>query len=118
MCNCHDHDHDPNKTNLSRRDALRGGLMASAAGAAAVVGAGAAQAQENPYADPAEPALPPSDMKLDLSRAALVVTDPQIDFLHPEGAYGRAGQGADEIRQLPSRIRPVIQALRQAGAEG
>ncbi|MBO9477644.1 cysteine hydrolase [Shimia sp. R11_0] len=95
MCDCHDH--DPKK--LSRREALRGGLMASAAGAAAVAGAGAVQAQakENPYADPAQPALPPSDMKLDLSRAALVVTDPQIDFLHPEGVtWGVIGASVEE----------------------
>lgn len=86
MCNCHDHDNDSNKK-ISRRSALRGGLIASAAGAAAMMGAGAAQAKakDDPYADPAQPALPPSDMKLDLGRAALVVTDPQIDFLHPKG---------------------------------
>ena len=39
----------------------------------------------SPYADPLEPALPDPGMKLDLSRAALVVIDPQIDFLSPEG---------------------------------
>lgn len=37
------------------------------------------------YEAPAEPALPPSDMELDLPRTALVVTDPQVDFLSPEG---------------------------------
>ena len=42
-------------------------------------------AQENPYAEPEEPGLPPSNMELDLSRTALVVTDPQIDFLSPDG---------------------------------
>lgn len=87
MCNHHDHDE---KKELSRRQALRGGLMA--AGAAAVAGVAATNsaqaakmADKDPYADPEKPALPPSNMKLDLSRAALVVTDPQIDFLHPEG---------------------------------
>ena len=80
-------DDDLKNQSLSRRDALRGGLMASAAGAAAVVGAAPAQAMsaDDPYADPENPALPPSDMKLDLSRAAVVIIDPQIDFLHPEG---------------------------------
>lgn len=42
-------------------------------------------AQENPYAEPEEPGLPPSNMELDLSRTALVITDPQIDFLSPDG---------------------------------
>ena len=38
------------------------------------------------YADPAEPALPATGFKLDLSKAALVVIDPQNDFLSPAGA--------------------------------
>ncbi len=47
----------------------------------------------DPYADPAEPALPPSDMVLDIDRAALVVTDPQVDFLSPEGVtWGVVGE--------------------------
>ncbi len=37
------------------------------------------------YKDPENPALPASDMKLDLERTALVVIDPQNDFLSPEG---------------------------------
>ena len=42
-------------------------------------------AQDDPYAEPEEPGLPPSNMELDLSRTALVITDPQIDFLSPDG---------------------------------
>ncbi|MCA1536707.1 cysteine hydrolase [Bradyrhizobium sp. NBAIM03] len=38
------------------------------------------------YADPANPALPHVPFALDVSRAALVITDPQIDFLSPKGA--------------------------------
>jgi len=89
MCN---HDND---TRLSRRDALRGGA-ALAAATVTVAAAGNAAAAENPYADPASPALPPSDMKLDLSRAALVVTDPQIDFLSPDGVtWGVVGASVE-----------------------
>ncbi len=40
---------------------------------------------ENPYSEPKEPGLPPSTMELNLSRTALVVIDPQIDFLSEEG---------------------------------
>ncbi len=78
MCEHHD------DTKINRRQALIGG---AAIAAATATGASTAAAQnvDDPYADPAEPALPPSDMTLDLARAALVVTDPQIDFLHPEG---------------------------------
>jgi nicotinamidase-related amidase len=96
MCNCDDHDHGGKK--LSRRAALTTGLAGTAAAAATALG-GAAQAQEtaNPYTEPAEPGLPPSDMKLDLSRAALVVTDPQIDFLHPDGVtWGVIGASVEE----------------------
>ncbi|MGR3616262.1 MAG: cysteine hydrolase [Paracoccaceae bacterium] len=90
MCDSHDHG------KFTRRDALRGALATGAA-AASIATATSAQAQENPYADPAEPALPPSNMKLDLSRAALVVTDPQIDFLHPDGVtWGVIGASVEE----------------------
>jgi nicotinamidase-related amidase len=37
------------------------------------------------YAEPSSPALPVSGFELDLDRAALVLTDPQIDFLSPDG---------------------------------
>lgn len=49
------------------------------------------------------------------STTALLTIDLQNDFLHPEGAYGRAGQGAPAIAALPERIRPVRDALRAAG---
>ena len=96
MHNCDDQDHGGKK--LSRREALTSGLAGSAAVAATTL-AGTAQAQEadSPYADPAEPGLPASDMKLDLSRAALVVTDPQNDFLSPKGvAWGVIGASVEE----------------------
>ena len=51
-----------------------------------------ADAQDNPYAEPAEPGLPPSNMVLDLPRTAIVITDPQIDFLSPDGVtWGLVG---------------------------
>jgi len=43
------------------------------------------QAARGPYADPTDPALPSSSMKLDRSKSALVVIDPQNDFLSPGG---------------------------------
>jgi ureidoacrylate peracid hydrolase len=49
------------------------------------------------------------------ARTALLTIDLQNDFLHPEGAYGRAGQRADAIGALPARIRPLRDALRAAG---
>lgn len=49
------------------------------------------------------------------SSTALLTIDLQNDFLHPDGAYGRAGQGADSILALPNRIAPLKNALTQAG---
>ncbi|KZM51818.1 isochorismatase family cysteine hydrolase [Labrenzia sp. OB1] len=49
---------------------------------------------------------------LNPSRTALLTIDLQNDFLHPEGAYGRAGQTAESITALPARVRPVVDALR------
>ncbi|WP_172677010.1 cysteine hydrolase family protein [Aestuariivita boseongensis] len=52
---------------------------------------------------------------LDPKRTGLLTIDLQNDFLHPEGAYGRAGQGAAAISALPARIKPVVDALRAKG---
>lgn len=52
---------------------------------------------------------------LDPKRTGLLTIDLQNDFLHPEGAYGRAGQGAAAIAALPARIKPVVDALRAKG---
>ncbi len=58
----------------------------------ALVLAGTASAQDDPYAEPDEPGLPPSNMVLDLPRTAIVITDPQIDFLSPDGVtWGLVG---------------------------
>ena len=51
----------------------------------------------------------------DLTRTALLTIDLQNDFLHPEGAYGRAGQGAPAIAALPDRIAPLVTELRARG---
>ncbi len=54
-------------------------------------------------------------MTEDWTRTALVLVDLQNDFLHPKGAYARGGQGAADIAALPARLKPVVDALRQAG---
>lgn len=52
---------------------------------------------------------------LDPKRTALLTIDLQNDFLHPDGAYGRAGQGSAAISALPARIAPLRDALRAKG---
>jgi ureidoacrylate peracid hydrolase len=51
----------------------------------------------------------------DLSRTALLTIDLQNDFIHPKGAYGRAGQSSAAIAALPDRVAPLIAALRANG---
>jgi nicotinamidase-related amidase len=109
MCTGHDHDHDPKFT---RRAALTG--TAALAAATTLTGTDA-KAQDNPYAPPAEPFLPPSDMVLDLGRAALVVTDPQIDFLSPDGvAWGAVGKSV-EMNNTVANIERLFKAAKGAG---
>ena len=52
---------------------------------------------------------------MDPKTTALLTIDLQNDFLHPDGAYGRAGQRAEAIAALPARIKPLRDALRAAG---
>ncbi len=54
-------------------------------------------------------------MAQDWSTTALLLCDLQNDFIHPDGAYARSGQGAPEITALPGKIKPLAEALRQAG---
>ena len=53
--------------------------------------------------------------RFDGATTALLLVDLQNDFLHPRGAYGRAGQGAPAIAALPGRVRPVVAAARRSG---
>ena len=52
---------------------------------------------------------------LDPKRVALLTIDLQNDFLHRDGAYGRAGQSSTAIGELPSRIKPLREVLRRLG---
>lgn len=56
-----------------------------------------------------------ADKNNDLSDTALVIVDLQNDFLHPKGAYGRAGQSSDTISALPERVLPVVETIRAGG---
>lgn len=51
----------------------------------------------------------------DPSTTALLLADLQNDFIHANGAYGRAGQSAPEIAALPARIKPLRDVLRAKG---
>ncbi len=47
--------------------------------------------------------------------SALILGDLQNDFLHPEGAYGRAGVSSPAIAALPERLSPLLRAARARG---
>ncbi|MCH8138826.1 MAG: isochorismatase family protein [Proteobacteria bacterium] len=105
---------------IDRRSVLKTGLTAGAAAAvtaATVTGLGTdtARAETDPYAPPANPALPPSNMELDLPRTALVVTDPQIDFLSPKGVtWGVVGENVTELGTVKN-IGRLFVAAKAAG---
>lgn len=77
--------------------------LLAAAGAVSVAGVTASAAvADTPdtlaaYADPETPGLPQVDMEIDLARTALVVVDPQVDFLAEEGVtWGVVGESVTE----------------------
>jgi ureidoacrylate peracid hydrolase len=49
------------------------------------------------------------------ANTALVLGDLQNDFLHPDGAYGRAGQSDPAIAALPARLAPLVRLARERG---
>ena len=76
--------------------------MTAGAATAVVAAAGAlstapAAAAAGKYADPEKGALPKTDVEVSLSDTALVITDPQIDFLSPDGVtWGVVGDSVTE----------------------
>jgi ureidoacrylate peracid hydrolase len=47
--------------------------------------------------------------------SALLLLDLQNDFLHANGAYGRAGQSNPDIAALPAKLRPLVELFRNQG---
>jgi len=67
------------------------------------------------YEDPENPALPNPGLKLDLSRAALVVIDPQIDFLSTEGVtWPFVGDSVTE-NGVVGHLGQLFEAAKKAG---
>lgn len=101
---------------LTRRDMM----VTGAVGAVAAAHAGPAAAQPaggqiDAYADPSEPALPQTEMSVTRGDTALVVTDPQIDFLSPEGVtWGVVGESVTE-HDTVANIGRLFAAAKAAG---
>jgi nicotinamidase-related amidase len=98
------------------------GLRATAAavvtGVVILMGTGApsyAQAAADFYKDPEKPALTKGNMKLDVSKAALVVIDPQNDFMNPKGlAWPVVGESVTEHQVVP-HLTQLFEAAKNAG---
>ena len=121
MSKPHDHDHDHGSieqpaAGMSRRNFIKTGAVAAGATAAAAttagITAGTAQAAGlEKYADPANPILPPSNMELDLKHVALVITDPQVDFLSPTGVtWEVVGESVKELNTVENIERLFVAA--------
>lgn len=87
--------------------------------AAASIGTATAQrtdpAGPAQYNDPVKRAMPVPTMTLDLQRTALVVIDPQIDFMSPKGAaWSAVGEAVTETRIVPNLLR-LFEASKKAG---
>lgn len=106
-----DGDHAPARRNFLTKGTAAAMALAATSSTSMAAAAGGADT----YAEPANPMLPPSDMKLDLARTALVVIDPQVDFLSPTGvAWGAVG---DSVKQhgTVANIGRLFAAAKAAG---
>ena len=82
---------------------------------AAMFAANSTMAVDNPYAEPDSPGLPPSTMELDLPRTALVITDPQIDFLSEDGVtWALVGESVTENNTV-ANIERLLKAAKETG---
>ena len=52
--------------------------------------------------------------RMSKATTALILGDLQNDFIHPDGAYGRAKQSAADIAALPARLAPLAKARARA----
>jgi nicotinamidase-related amidase len=94
---------------------LHGLLNARALAVAVALVAWHGAAAADPYADPAEPALPQTDMAVDLSDTALVITDPQIDFLSPDGVtWGVVGASVKQHGTV-ANLERLLKTAKAAG---
>ncbi len=126
MCDHHDHDHaghDHDEKTVDRRSFLKTGVAAGAAVAATVAATAStapsstagAHHDPNAYAPPAKGALPETGFTLDRPRTALVVTDPQIDFLSPQGVtWGVVGKSVEHHGTV-ANIGRLFAAAKAAG---
>jgi nicotinamidase-related amidase len=102
-------------TRGTRQTGLRLAMPLGALCAMAPIAMSPAPAQTAKYADPINPALHKGDMVLDPKRAALVVIDPQNDFMSPSGkAWPVVGESVTEQKLIP-HLNQLFAAAKAAG---
>ncbi len=100
---------------LGRRDVLKATAAIAAVAAGTTGFAAKAGAAENPYADPKKGALPKTDVVVELKNTALVLTDPQIDFLSPKGVTWKVvGKSVTEHNTV-ANILSLLKAAKEVG---
>jgi nicotinamidase-related amidase len=67
------------------------------------------------YAEPTNPALPATNFQLNPGRAALLLTDPQIDFLSPEGVSWAVFGGSITDNDTVAHIGQLLNAAKSTG---
>ena len=50
-----------------------------------------------------------------MASSVLLLLDLQNDFLHSNGAYGRAGLSSPDIAALPTTLKPLTDLMRKEG---
>ena len=107
---------DDHRGDHARRRLLPIGLAAGILGMTiTTIDGQKAVAADDKYATPSDSALPPPEMQLDLDRTALVVTDPQIDFLSPKGVtWELVGKSVEEHGTV-GNIGRLFAAAKEAG---
>jgi nicotinamidase-related amidase len=100
-------------SNRSRRSFL---TLFAGAGALALASPALSQTPAlSKYADPPNGVLPKPEMILDLKRTALVVIDPQVDFMSPKSpAWPVVGESVTETNTVPNLVR-LFRASKAAG---
>ena len=113
---------DACRLDIDEVDGMRRRLIAGAAAAGATGIAAGSVAAATPeamaeYADPENPGLPQVDMEVDLARTALVVVDPQVDFLSEDGVtWGVVGESVTEQGTVDN-IERLFKAAKQVGMQ-
>lgn len=97
-----------NRSNAKIHSAFAALAMALALTSCALNSASA----QSQYDDPVEPALPQTDMEIVAGSTAIVITDPQIDFLSPDGVtWSVVGESVSEHNAVEN-IGRLMQAAK------